>query len=78
MPAIEELLFEGINVNITLLFSVDRYEAVARAYMRALERRLAAGKPIDNVASVAGFFLSRIDVPRCQNDRLGKWHWPPK
>jgi transketolase len=62
VPAIEELLFEGINVNITLLFSIERYEAVARAYMRAVERRLAAGKPIDSVASVASFFLSRIDV----------------
>jgi len=62
IPAIEELLFEGINVNVTLLFSIERYEAVARAYMRALERRLAAGKPIDGIASVASFFLSRIDV----------------
>src|SRR5499427_5367408 len=62
IPAIEELLFEGINVNVTLLFSIERYEAVARAYMRALERRLAAGKPIDSIASVASFFLSRIDV----------------
>jgi transketolase len=62
VPAIEELLFEGINVNITLLFSVPRYEAVAEAYLRALERRLAAGRPIDGLASVASFFLSRIDV----------------
>src|SRR5262245_9831033 len=62
VQAIEELLFEGINVNITLLFSIDRYEAVARAYMRALERRLDAGNPIDSIASVASFFLSRIDV----------------
>jgi len=62
IPAIEELLFEGINVNITLLFSIERYEAVARAYRQALERRLARGKPIDSVASVASFFLSRIDV----------------
>src|SRR5579875_3017932 len=62
LPAIEELLFEGINVNITLLFSVPRYEAVAEAYLRALERRLAAGRPLDRVASVASFFLSRIDV----------------
>jgi transketolase len=62
VPAIEQLLFEGININITLLFSIASYEAVAEAYMRALERRLEAGHPIDSVASVASFFLSRIDV----------------
>jgi transaldolase / glucose-6-phosphate isomerase len=62
VQAIEEALFEGININITLLFSIQSYEAVARAYIRALERRATAGKPIDTVASVASFFLSRIDV----------------
>src|SRR5205823_5338458 len=62
VPAIEELLFEGVNINITLLFSIEHYEAVARAYLKALERRAAAGKPIDRIASVASFFLSRIDV----------------
>jgi transketolase len=62
VPAIEQLLFEGINVNITLLFSIASYDAVAEAYMQALERRLEAGLAIDNVASVASFFLSRIDV----------------
>ncbi len=62
VPAIEQLLFEGINVNITLLFSIPSYEAVAEAYLRALERRLAAGERIDRVASVASFFLSRIDT----------------
>jgi transketolase len=62
VPAVEELLFEGINVNITLLFSIASYEAVAEAYMRALERRIAAGRRLDNIASVASFFLSRIDV----------------
>lgn len=62
VPAIEQLLFEGINVNVTLLFSIESYQAVAEAHMRALERRLAAGLPIDKVASVASFFLSRIDV----------------
>lgn len=60
--AVEQLLFEGINVNITLLFAVESYVAVAQAHLRALERRLEAGLPIDNVASVASFFLSRIDV----------------
>lgn len=62
LPAIEQMLYEGIPVNITLLFSVQSYEAVAKAYIRALERRGAEGKPVDNVASVASFFLSRIDV----------------
>jgi transaldolase/glucose-6-phosphate isomerase len=62
VPAIEEMLYEGININVTLLFSIQSYEAVAQAYMRALERRLAEGKPVKNVASVASFFLSRIDV----------------
>jgi transaldolase len=62
VPAIEELLFEGVNINITLLFSVERYEAVANAYLKALERRLVAGRRVDGIASVASFFLSRIDV----------------
>jgi len=61
-PAIEELVYEGVNVNVTLLFSVGAYDEVARAYMRALERRMADGLPVDTVASVASFFLSRIDV----------------
>lgn len=60
--AIEELLFEGININMTLLFSVERYEAVVNAYLKALERRVAAGHRVDGIASVASFFLSRIDV----------------
>ena len=62
LPAIEECLYEGINVNITLLFSVDTYEAVAWTYVRALEHRAARGKPIDRIASVASFFVSRIDT----------------
>ncbi|MGE5320852.1 MAG: transketolase, partial [Hyphomicrobiaceae bacterium] len=62
LAAVEQCLFEGINVNITLLFSVPRYEAVAEAWLRALERRLEAGLPLRDVASVASFFLSRIDT----------------
>jgi transaldolase len=62
LPAIEEMLYEGLNINITLLFSIQSYEAVAQAYIRALERRVAEGKPVHNIASVASFFLSRIDV----------------
>jgi transketolase len=52
----------GMNINITLLFSIPSYEAVAQAYIRALDRRHAEGKPVRSVASVASFFLSRIDV----------------
>lgn len=62
VPAIEECLYEGVNINITLLFSIAAYEAVARAYVRALERRAEEGKPIDRIASVASFFVSRIDT----------------
>jgi transaldolase len=62
IPAIEELTARGVNVNVTLLFSVARYEQVIDAYMRGLERRLAAGKPVDEIASVASFFVSRVDA----------------
>jgi len=62
VPAIEECLYSGVNINITLLFSLEAYEAVAWAYIRALERRAAEGKPIDRIASVASFFVSRIDT----------------
>ena len=58
----EKLLKEGVNVNITLLFSTERYQAAAEAYMRALEYCADNGRPINRVASVASFFLSRIDV----------------
>ena len=61
LPAIEQLISEGINVNITLLFAHSRYRQVADAYLAGLEKRLAQGKPIDRVASVASFFVSRID-----------------
>jgi len=62
VPAIETLLAEGINVNVTLLFAIEAYEAVAWAYIRALEKRAAGGQPIDRIASVASFFVSRVDV----------------
>jgi transaldolase / glucose-6-phosphate isomerase len=61
IPAVEEVIAAGINVNITLLFSVKNYEQVAHAYIKGLERRVAANQPINKVASVASFFLSRID-----------------
>jgi transaldolase / glucose-6-phosphate isomerase len=61
-PAIERLLTDGINVNITLLFSLDHYRRVAEGYLRALEARHADGRPIDRLASVASFFVSRVDT----------------
>jgi transaldolase/glucose-6-phosphate isomerase len=62
LPAIEQLLAEGININITLLFAIARYEEVMERYLSALERRLAAGERIDRIASVASFFVSRVDT----------------
>ena len=62
VPAIEELTARGINVNVTLLFSVARYEQVIDAYVAGLERRAAAGRSVDSIASVASFFVSRIDA----------------
>ncbi|HLO85362.1 MAG TPA: transaldolase [Nostocaceae cyanobacterium] len=61
LPAAEQAISEGINVNITLLFSVDSYINTAWAYIRGLEKRAAEGKDMSKVASVASFFLSRID-----------------
>ncbi len=62
LPAVEECLYQGINVNITLLFAVPVYEDVAWTYIRALERRVVEGKPVHRLASVASFFVSRIDT----------------
>lgn len=62
MPAIEECIYEGININITLLFSLESYEQTMQAYISGLARRAAEGKPINNVSSVASFFVSRIDT----------------
>jgi transaldolase len=62
LPVIRTLIAEGINVNVTLLFSPERYRAVAQAYMDGLSERLRAGKPVGRIASVASFFLSRIDT----------------
>ncbi len=62
IPAIEEMLYEGVNINVTLIFSIQSYKAVAEAYIRALERRTAEGKSVHWIRSVASFFISRIDV----------------
>jgi transaldolase len=62
IPAIEAAIGEGINVNVTLMFSVDVYRRVARAYIAGLRARQERGEPIDRVASVASFFVSRVDT----------------
>jgi len=61
IPAIEELISRGINVNVTLIFSMECYLTVANAYVRGLERRAAAGESVERIGSVASFFVSRID-----------------
>jgi transaldolase / glucose-6-phosphate isomerase len=83
IPAIEQMLFEGISINITLLFSIDRYYEVAQAYIHALERRVASGKEINHIVSVASIFLSRIDtltdqligqriIPIAENNKISR------
>ncbi len=62
IDAIRELIAEGINVNVTLLFGLERFKQAAQAYVQGLTRRAQAGKPVNDVTSVASFFLSRIDV----------------
>ncbi|MEO9005173.1 MAG: transaldolase [Ginsengibacter sp.] len=62
LPAIKQCISEGININITLLFGLPRYREVTEAYISGLEDRLKNNQPIDHIASVASFFLSRIDV----------------
>ncbi len=61
LPAVEQVISEGINVNVTLLFSVNSYEETAWAYIRGLEKRAESGEDISKISSVASFFLSRID-----------------
>ncbi|WP_223649663.1 transaldolase [Hymenobacter psoromatis] len=62
LPAIRTLISEGININVTLIFGLDRYKAVAEAFISGLEDRVKAGQPLARIDSVASFFLSRIDV----------------
>ena len=62
IPAIRQAIASGININITLIFSRENYRQVAEAYLDALEERLAVGKDISHIASVASFFVSRVDV----------------
>ncbi len=86
LPAIEQLISEGVNINVTLLFSIERYEEVAEAYLRGLEKRKSKGQPLREIASVASFFVSRVDTltdklleahlssinAKGQKDRIGK------
>ena len=74
IPAIAETIASGINVNVTLIFAVEAYEAAANAFIEGLERRLAAGKPIERIASVASVFVSRIDsaVDTLLDDKIAK------
>ena len=62
LPAITGAIAAGINVNVTLIFSNERYAAVMDAYLKGLEERVAAGLPVDRIASVASFFVSRVDT----------------
>ncbi|PYS50082.1 MAG: transaldolase [Acidobacteria bacterium] len=62
LPAIEESIYRGVNINITMIFSIENYEQVAEAFIKGLERRDAEGKSVDHIASVASFFVSRVDT----------------
>ncbi|HLG16376.1 MAG TPA: transaldolase [Blastocatellia bacterium] len=62
MPAIEQCIYEGLNINITLLFSLESHRQTINAYVQGLERRAAEGKPVTGIGSVASFFVSRIDT----------------
>jgi transaldolase len=73
VQAFEELTARGVNVNVTLLFAVERYREVAEAYIRGLQRRADAGEPIERAASVASFFVSRVDTKvDAELERLGR------
>jgi transaldolase len=62
IPAIQQAIAAGLNVNVTLIFSLERYRQVMEAYLRGLEDRAKAGLPLNNIASVASFFVSRVDT----------------
>jgi len=71
--AFEELTARGVNVNVTLLFAVERYREIAEAYLRGLERRVDTDEPVDRASSVASFFVSRVDTKvDAELERLGR------
>ncbi|MBV8600159.1 MAG: transaldolase [Candidatus Eremiobacteraeota bacterium] len=74
LPAITETIAAGVNVNVTLLFSTEQYEAAANAYLAGIERRVDRGEPVERVASVASVFVSRIDtaVDKLLDERIAK------
>ncbi|HTU82539.1 MAG TPA: bifunctional transaldolase/phosoglucose isomerase [Candidatus Acidoferrales bacterium] len=74
LPAIEECIYSGLNINVTLIFSTEMYERAALAYVKGLERRAAENKPIDKIRSVNSVFVSRIDtaVDKLLQDRISK------
>src|SRR5580700_220697 len=74
LPAIEEAIYRGYNINVTLIFSTEMYEKAALAYVKGLQRRADEGKPIDRIRSVNSVFVSRIDtaIDKLLQDRIGK------
>jgi transaldolase/glucose-6-phosphate isomerase len=74
LPAIEECIYEGLNINVTLIFSTDMYEKAALAYVKGLQRRVAENKPVDTIRSVNSVFVSRIDtaVDAILNEHIAK------
>ena len=80
LPAVEELIARGVPVNVTLIFSVKRYVEVAQAYLRGLERRAASGGELRRLASVASFFVSRVDtaVDKKLDEIIPLWPGSPK
>ena len=74
MPSIRASIAAGVNINVTLLFSVDQYAAAANAFIEGLEDRVKAGQPIDKIASVASVFVSRIDtaIDKTLDERIAK------
>jgi transaldolase len=62
LPAIAESIHRGVNINVTMIFSIENYEQVADAFITGLERRASEGKPVEGIASVASFFVSRVDT----------------
>jgi transaldolase len=73
VQAFEELTARGVNVNVTLLFAEQRYREIAEAYLSGLQRRVEAGEPVDRAASVASFFVSRVDTKvDAELERLGR------
>ncbi|MGH3100314.1 MAG: transaldolase, partial [Thermoleophilia bacterium] len=73
IPAIEEALYEGLNVNITLLFAIEAHDRVIGAYLSGLEDRVKRHQPVDRIASVASFFVSRVDTKvDAELERLGR------